>query len=789
MKKNLLSLLFVTAFLLNAWAQNPITITFSGQNEYQTYVRLDSVLVTDVTRNWSEMLIYPDTVIELNNISGVNSYPKESVIKLTPNPLRGNARISFQLNEEASAHIQITDLNGRKCASWSGKLSVGEHSFNVTLTVPQMYVLTVRTPEGTHSVKMLNTANGGKDQISYIGSKGEKSQKRASKGILTHDILPGDLLKLTGYANIDGILRITRAEQPAPNENSTIMLTFFSTDSVPCPGLETVTDYDGNVYNTIQMGSQCWMQENLRTTRYANGTEIPLGSSANSSVPYRYYPNYDSASVSTYGYLYNWSAFINGAHPDSVGNVDVQGVCPAGWHLPSLSEWNQLINHVKSQPSYLCNGGSNNIAKALASKTGWANDSDGCTVGNHPENNNATGFNGQPSGGRYSYDTQFGQYANFWMYSATGDNTFQLAYWDYEIWKANNSKSSASSVRCIYGDGISQVKPIVTTAEADVDGLSFECGGIVASDGGTAVTARGICWSTSQNPTLADSHTDDGIGTGMFTSTVLTGLTAGATYYVRAYATNSEGTSYGEERMFMTFIVPAGDAQPCPGAATVTDYDGNVYNTVLLGNQCWMKENLRTTHYSDGTAIALGLVTTPDVSYLSVDSSYYYLPQSDSTLAVKYGYLYNWAVVMNGATGNNANPSGVQGICPTGWHLPSSAECSQFSTYLGSQPVYRCDLKTAKSLASTARWHTLYWDCTIGNEPGTNNATRFSAYPAGYYHGNIQNFGDGAYFWTATTTPETNLFAYSFLMYFNSDTELIVEYEKQCGLSVRCLRN
>ncbi len=140
-------MLFVTAFLLNAWAQNPITITFSGQNEYQTYVRLDSVLVTDVTRNWSEMLIYPDTVIELNNISGVNSYPKESVIKLTPNPLRGNARISFQLNEEASAHIQITDLNGRKCASWSGKLSVGEHSFNVTLTVPQMYVLTVRTPE------------------------------------------------------------------------------------------------------------------------------------------------------------------------------------------------------------------------------------------------------------------------------------------------------------------------------------------------------------------------------------------------------------------------------------------------------------------------------------------------------------------------------------------------------------------------------------------------------------------------------------------------------------------
>ena len=786
MKKNLLSLLFVTAFLLNAWAQNPIIVTFSGQNEYQAYVRLDSILVTDVTRNWSEMLVYPDTTIELNNISDVNSHSKDPVIQLSPNPLRGNTHLRFCLFEEATPQILITDLSGRICVSWSGKLSPGEHYFNVALTSPQTYVLTVRTLEGTYSVKLLNTANGGKNHISYIGGNSENSQKRASKGILTHDIMPGDLLKFTGYANVDGILRVTHTEQPVPTENTTVMLTFFSTDSVPCPGLETVTDYDGNVYNTIQMGSQCWMQENLRTTHYANGTEIPLGSSANSSAPYRYYPNYDSASVSTYGYLYNWSAFINGAHPDSVGNVDVQGICPAGWHLPRVSEWNQLINYVKSQPAYLCSGGSNNIAKALASKTGWVNDSDGCTVGNHPENNNATGFNGQPAGGRYDYDVQFGQYANFWMYSSTGDNTFQLVYWDYEIWKEIYSKSAALTVRCIYGDGLDLVPPSMATSELHVDGLSAKGGGTVLSDGGGDVTARGLCWSTIPNPTIADNHTSDGAGIGTFTSNI-SGLTAGQTYYVRSYATNSSSTSYGNEQVFQTFIVPNGDGEPCTGTPTVTDYDGNVYNTVQIGNQCWMKENLRTTHFADGTAIALSETA-------SQDTAYYYDLHNNANMTLQYGYLYNWAAAMHGAGSSNCNPSGVQGICPNGWHLPSSAEWSQLTQHLQENEVYRCNNNgdnVAKALASTAAWHGIYWTCTIGNNLGSNNASRFAAYPAGgKLFANTTNFGDCTYFWSSTEVSNAEgIFSYSLHLYFNSAETDQVEDPKTCGLSVRCLRN
>ena len=96
--------------------------------------------------------------------------------------------------------------------------------------------------------------------------------------------------------------------------------------------------------------------------------------------------------------------------------------------------------------------------------------------------------------------------------------------------------------------------PTVTTnAVTNATQTTATCGGNVTSDGGTSVTARGVCWSTSQNPTIADSHTTDGTGTGVFTS-YITGLSSNTTYYVRAYATNSEGTAYGEQRTFTTLL-------------------------------------------------------------------------------------------------------------------------------------------------------------------------------------------------------------------------------------------
>lgn len=138
-------------------------------------------------------------------------------------------------------------------------------------------------------------------------------------------------------------------------------------DAQPCPGNPTVTDYDGNVYNTVQIGNQCWMKENLKTNHYSDGTSISLGTATSTSIAYRYYPNNNSANIDDYGYLYNWKAVRRNSTSSDSNPSNVQGVCPTGWHVPSRSEWLQLISYVGSQSSYVCTSNSSSyVAKALA---------------------------------------------------------------------------------------------------------------------------------------------------------------------------------------------------------------------------------------------------------------------------------------------------------------------------------------------------------------------------------------------------------------------------------------
>ena len=461
----------------------------------------------------------------------------------------------------------------------------------------------------------------------------------------------------------------------------------------------TVTDIDGNVYKTVKLGNQVWMAENLRTTRYADGRKIPLGTTTSDDVAYRYYPNNNSANVSTYGYLYNWAAVMKGASSSSANPSGVQGICPDGWHVPSDAEWTELTNYVKSQSQYVCGSSTSNIAKALASEEGWNSSPNYCAVGNNPDANNATGFSARPAGYYYGNYFNFGYYAFFW--SATRDNSYfaycrNLSYDGAYVGRNNDVKSFGYSVRCV--------------------------------------------------------RNEEGSG--------------------------SEGGGDNE------------DGQPCPGAPTVTDINGNVYRIVKLGNQVWMAENLRTTRYADGTPIPLGTTTSDDVAYR-------YYPNGNSANVTDYGYLYNWAAVMNGANSSEANPSGVQGICPNGWHVPSDAEWTELTNYVSRQSQYACggdEDNIAKALASETGWISSANNCAVGNNPSANNATVFSARPAGYYDGSYYNFGSSynlfgnyAYFWSATQNDSYS--AYSrFLNYYYAGVYRYYDY-KSYGYSVRCVRN
>ncbi|MBQ6070390.1 MAG: fibrobacter succinogenes major paralogous domain-containing protein, partial [Bacteroidales bacterium] len=242
----------------------------------------------------------------------------------------------------------------------------------------------------------------------------------------------------------------------------------------------------------------------------------------------------------------------------------------------------------------------------------------------------------------------------------------------------------------------------------------------------------------------------------------------------------------------LEIVVPFETAQtdglPCPGTPTLTDIDGNVYNTVMIGNQCWMKENLRTTKFPDNTSIPVG----SDDNNSDTDP-YLYAPYGEVSNVATYGYLYNWPAVMHNAASSGANPSGVQGICPTGWHVPSDADWTQLTNCVGSQPQYQCGNSSynyyAKALASTTGWNGSTNTCALGNNPSANNATGFSALPAGnYYDGNYTVFGNYTYFWSATEDNIDNGVYYRYLYYHNA---FVGRYYggKDNGFSVRCLRD
>lgn len=269
-----------------------------------------------------------------------------------------------------------------------------------------------------------------------------------------------------------------------------------------------------------------------------------------------------------------------------------------------------------------------------------------------------------------------------------------------------------------------------------------------------------------------------GSGTGSYTAN-LSELASGTTYYYRAYATNSVGTAYGNRRWFTTEC-------NC-GRLTIRDYDGNIYSTVQIGEQCWMAENLRTTTFADGTSIPLGSDTSSVRAY-----RYYPNNNGNNVSLYGYGYLYNWSAVMHGASSSSTNPSNVQGICPNGWHLPSDAEWTQLTNYLRSQSEYRCGGYTtniAKPLASKLYWNSSTTTCAVGNTPADNNATGFNAKPAGYYGYDgsgsntfYLNFGLGAYFWSATSSHRYLWYNYSYVKEGNCPNH-------STGKSVRCVKD
>jgi uncharacterized protein (TIGR02145 family) len=254
--------------------------------------------------------------------------------------------------------------------------------------------------------------------------------------------------------------------------------------------------------------------------------------------------------------------------------------------------------------------------------------------------------------------------------------------------------------------------------------------------------------------------------TGSASPITVTGLTNGTAYTFTVTATNANGT---------------GPASSASNSVTLplTDEDGNVYNTVTIGTQVWMKENLKTTKYNNGDLIG---TTTPINKDISIENTpkYQWPCGNNESNVTTYGRLYTWYAVTDS-----------RNICPAGWHLPTDAEWSTLTDYLTNNGYgYGGSGSTiAKSMAATAGWQTSGNAGDVGNDQASNNSSHFNALPSGFHEitGGVGQFITNCYWWSSTGYDTRN----NWTLEISYNRALVDRnwYSNQSGLSVRCIRD
>ena len=237
------------------------------------------------------------------------------------------------------------------------------------------------------------------------------------------------------------------------------------------------------------------------------------------------------------------------------------------------------------------------------------------------------------------------------------------------------------------------------------------------------------------------------------------------------------------QRLFILFfpwiIAVSSYAQDIRDCGTVKDIDGNEYQTVMMGEECWMRENLRTLHYADGRAIT----PIPET------------PNNDPQNIAHYGQLYTWYSVLDKSEPTEETDGRVQGPCPDGWHVPANFEWMGVEDFVGYKDYYRCGTdvnNVAKAMASKEGWQFDFLTkgaacCIIENVP-TNNSTGFSVLPAGsVWNNQAEGFGTNAGFWTCSDgSPDTSPIH---RFYYTNATVEINCTPKDAFYSVRCVKN
>jgi uncharacterized protein (TIGR02145 family) len=829
-----------------------ITFAISQSADLPTQVKVENMTQDkSIIINGSEILNLVSEVTGINNeLASTNTE-----LKVFPNPINETANIVFFNPTNGNVSVIIYNTLGQKVLENKTYLSQGEAAYTISGLNKGNYVINVITNNYSASIMVISLIDANKGpavsiQQTKLGNVNPSQNKSATThtyaNVVQMQYNQGDILKFTaeyndynseisnyvatkddeleflfGYSityhlnngkNADDAPLSYMDESSFPivlpvnpqSDYSYVFQGWYNNKELTGVAIteipegsngekeywaswdySRIADIEDNIYNNVTIGKQVWMTENLRTTTLPTGELIMKVESTSewydlmNSFPmaYCWYGNDSANYAQEFGALYTFTAATNGS---VYTTSDVQGVCPIGWHMPHDGEW-------KEMELYL------GMSKDQANSMGWRGNAEGSEMaGNsseHPWDSGiltedlrfeTSGFSALASGYRDCVGEFFseGNECRWWCSTQADDyNSYyrMIKYNKTTVYRAASVKNAGYSVRCVKNLAL---EPTVNF-EADETEVIL----------GTKINFTDLTMCNEISTWLWDfgdgTTSEEQSPTHIYTTT--------DTFTVTLTVVNDYGTDSITKEKYIVVT-------QSPFYGTVSDIDGNVYNTVEIDDQLWMAENLRVTKYADGTPIPNvddrtedGIGANDDawgnLNDNNSDKAYCWYNNDSVSYSETCGALYTFAAATNGTPHEGSD---VQGACPDDWHLPSDEELKSLEMHLGmsedeaNDTQYRGTNEGSKLAGETESTNWVYGPLVDNSE---FSSTSFNLLPAGRRGGagTFDNNGSYGFLWSSTESSSTYA---NFRNVFNEKTQVRrYTYYKSYGYSIRCLKD
>lgn len=705
-------------------AQNYL-ITFTGEGASNV---VNTIEVDNLTTGESLIMDGNDTLILKGPVSNSYFVTNPFEISVSPNPFVESTIITIYSNTSQKTRLEVFNMSGALELSKDIVLTEGMNSLELSGLNKGVHFLRINGRNIGESSKIISLSDAHTDPFVKLVGKTDPLALKRTSGIAEMLYHSGDQMLYKGTSDIYSTI-VT--DIPESNKNITFLF-------IPC------TDADTNHYTTLQIGNQRWMAENLNV-----GVKI-LGkwNQSNNSIVEKYCYNDIIENCDLYGGLYQWNEIRKFEFSS------IQGICPENWRIPTVDELSRLAENL---------GGVSVAGGKLKEVRGdyWSLPNTGAS--------NSSGFSALPGGIRNAAKSfsDLSLSGRFWSLTEKQQEkisvlTLNNESEEYSI--VDMPKDEGYSVRCINCDTL--IYPNVTIT-ADENPVMFNEQAVIRAtplNGGTNPSYK---WKV--NGLIVGIDSDVLTYWPNFGDTVICYMTSNAMCVT--------GNPVKSNSIPISITAPA-----CPGTPTV-QYGGETYNTLQLGDQCWLARNLNIGQKIDHTMCGPPMQTNNGV----IEK---YCLDNLTANCTQYGGLYTWGEAMNYGEASSSNPSYVRGICPPMWHIPSKDEICELAMFL--DPDFNCNQELnyySTNGGILKEPGTVHW---APPNNGATNVTGFTARPTGFSDSQLNGFGPYplgySYVWTTTECPSLT-YSYDMALDYQRTYLIIGNMIKTNGIGVRCIKD